>query len=176
MRNIFAIILFVFVAACSAINGSGETRPTLPPFMPGPPQGGPPEFQEGWKDGCETGIGAHGNDVYRSSFKFKQNPSLVMNPIYYKAWKDGENYCRTYIFAYSFRNLDVSCTLDGIVDDCGGPEENNLPFFGQSVNNTGYNFLGGGTGDFGSAMGGAGGDAPGMSGNEDAISGVMGGW
>lgn len=169
MRNFVFIALFIFVSACAAITGSGETRPGMPPFMPGAPKGGPPEFQEGWLDGCETGISAHGSSYYRSTFKFKQNPTLVTNPIYYKAWKDGENYCRTYIFAYSFRNLEVSCTLDGIVDDCGGPETNSLPFFGMSPNQAGYGFMGSGDNFMG------GGDNF-MGGSEDAVDGVMGGW
>jgi hypothetical protein len=169
VRKFILLILVCLVASCAMINGSGKTRPGMPPFMPGPPKGGPPEFQEGWQDGCETGIAAHGSSYYRSTFKFTQNPSLVMNPIYYKAWKDGENYCRTYIFAYSFRNMEVSCTLDGLVDDCGGPETNSVPGFGQSTNATGYGFMGSGD----NFMGGSDNF---MGGNDDGVSGVMGNW
>ena len=172
MRAFFLAFLLL-LAACGS-GSSGAIRPTLPPFMPAPPKGGPPEFQEGWQDGCETGIGAHGNDMYRSTFKFRQNPSLVMNPVYYKAWKDAENYCRTYIFSYSFRNLDVWCSFDGLSDDCGDTTTNSVPFLGGSTEKLGYGF--GGGGDVGAVMGGNNSDAPGMGGGEDGITGVMGAW
>lgn len=172
MRLIVIIMLVALTTACS-MGSSGSARPTLPPFMPGPPKGGPPEFQEGWLDGCESGVASHGADIYRSTFKFKQNPSLIMNPIYYKAWKDAQNFCLTYIFTYSFRNMEVGCFVDGLTNDCGDTTTNNVPGFGQSTNSAGYAIFGGGGVD--SLMGG-GDNAPGMGGNEDGISGVMGNW
>lgn len=114
-------------------------RPLMPPLMPDPPKGGPPEFQEGWKDGCETGLAQHGSSPYRTSFSFYQNPNLVMNPIYYKAWKDSENYCRTYIFEYAFRSFDVFCTVDGLSNDCEpGPSAT------EGMSSTGIPMPGGG--------------------------------
>ena len=48
MRIIFTILL-LFCASCSSF--------LQPPFLPDAPEGGPPEFQEGWKDAenyCRT--------------------------------------------------------------------------------------------------------------------------
>ncbi len=170
-RKWLLMCVFSVLVSCG-LGSTGGVRPTLPPFMPGPPEGGPAEFREGWLDGCETGIAAHGNDFYRTTFAFRQNPSLVTNPVYYKAWKDSENFCRTYIFAYSFRNMEAWCSLDGLGDDCVDPTTNSVPFYGASTESRGYSFLGGGGVD--SLMGG--GDNVFMGSNEDGISGVMGGW
>ena len=142
MYKFIAITILIFTSACSL--GGNEIRPLYPTFLPPPPEGGPQEFQQGWRDGCDTGLAQHGTDVYRSAFGFKQDPSLVLNPVYYKAWKDAENFCRTYIFEYSVRSLDVWCTLDGLTDDCGDTSQKaGVPFLGGSTDKLGYNFLGG---------------------------------
>jgi hypothetical protein len=65
--------------------------------------------------------------------------------------------------------MDVSCTLDGVVDDCGGPETNSVPFLGGSPESTGNAFLGKGD-DF------MGGSDNFMGGNEDGVTGVLGNW
>lgn len=143
MKN-FVLISFLFLSACGIGSGS-EVRPLYPPWLPPPPEGGPQEFQEGWRDGCDTGLAAHGTDIYRSAFGFTQNPSLTLNPVYYQAWKDAENFCRTYIFEYSVRNLDVHCSVDGLSDDCGDTSiKSSVPFLGGSSDTIGYNFIGGG--------------------------------
>lgn len=141
MRNLFCIVLFLLITAC----GGNELRPLYPPFLPPPPEGGPQEFQQGWRDGCDTGLAAHGTDIYRTAFGFKQDPSLVLNPVYYQAWKDAENYCRTYVFEYSVRSLDVNCSVDGLTQDCGDTSvKSSVPFLGGSSDKIGYNFLGNG--------------------------------
>lgn len=138
----FAIIIMLSLSACGL--GGGEVRPLYPPWLPPPPEGGPQEFQEGWRDGCDTGLAAHGTDIYRTAFGFTQNPSLVLNPAYYQAWKDAENFCRTYIFEYSVRSFDIHCSLDGLDDYCGDTsQKSGVPFLGGSSDKVGYNFLGG---------------------------------
>ncbi|NDF12557.1 MAG: hypothetical protein EB060_07090 [Proteobacteria bacterium] len=57
---------------------------------------GPPEFQQGWRDGCDTGIGAYGDSWYKMYHTFKQDANLVKNPSYYRAWKDAYTHCRWY--------------------------------------------------------------------------------
>lgn len=139
-RNLM-IAMLLFTSACAGT----DIRPLYPAFLPPPPEGGPQEFQQGWRDGCDTGLAQHGTDVYRTAFGFKQDPSQVLNPAYYKAWKDAENFCRTYIFEYSVRSLDVWCTVDGLSDDCGDTsQKSGVPFLGGSSDAIGYNFLGGG--------------------------------
>lgn len=139
--KVFLLIFVLMLSACSL--GGSEIRPLYPPFLPPPPEGGPQEFQEGWRDGCDTGLAAHGTDIYRTAFGFTQNPSLVLNPVYYQAWKDAENFCRTYIFEYSVRSLDVYCSVDGLTDDCGDTSiKSSVPFLGGSSDAVGYGFLG----------------------------------
>ena len=173
MRKFLLILLFSVVAACS-VGGNNIIRPLDPPFMPTPPPNTPQEYRQGWLDGCETGFAAHGYDVYRVAYKFKQDPSLVMNPVYYKAWKDAENYCRTYIFEYSFRSMVPWCSLDGITDDCSdNTGYNSVPFLGASTESLGYDWIG--KGGVGSTLGGGDKSLDNFFGdNEDAVGNFMG--
>ncbi len=57
-----------------------------------PPEG-PPEYQQGWKDGCETGIAANTTDFYKFFNKIKMDPELIKNPVYRRVWTDAYNYC-----------------------------------------------------------------------------------
>ena len=141
--KIFAITFTLALSACGL--GGNDIRPLYPPFLPPPPEGGPQEFQTGWRDGCDTGLAAHGTDVYRTAFQFTQDPSLTLNPIYYQAWKDAENFCRTYIFEYSVRSFEVHCSVDGLSEDCGDTSvKSSVPFLGGSSDKLGYSFFGGG--------------------------------
>ena len=165
------LFLAFFLTACNL--GGSDIRPLNPPFMPAPPEGGPQEFQHGWRDGCETGMAQHGTDIYRSSYKFKQDPNQVLNPIYYKAWKDAENYCRSYIYEYTLRSTAMYCSVDGLVNDCAGSDNSPGFFMGGSGDAIGRGVFGGGGGGVSSVMGNAGG-APGL-GDVDEGS-FMGSW
>ncbi len=57
---------------------------------------GPPEFQQGFKDGCETGYGAWGNIFAHTFYGWKQDPILAQNPAYQQIWIDAYSYCRIY--------------------------------------------------------------------------------
>ena len=59
---------------------------------------GPPEYMEGWKDGCESGLSAMTNDYYKTFYTFQQNNDLIGNELYYKAWKDTYHFCRHYAY------------------------------------------------------------------------------
>lgn len=64
----------------------------------GPP--GPPKFQQGWKDGCETAISANTNSLLKFSYTFKQDGYLAQDPVYYAGWKTAWEYCMKYTFNY----------------------------------------------------------------------------
>ncbi len=65
------------------------------------PKGGSPEFEQGWKDGCNSGIAAYGGSHYRNlGYKFKQDWRMINNKDYYQAWQDSYLYCRWYIWNY----------------------------------------------------------------------------
>ena len=166
------MILLLVITSCSL--GGAQIRPLNPPFFPQPPANAPQEFKEGFLDGCETGFAAHGSDVYRTTYGFKQNPSLALNPVYYQAWKDSENYCRTYIFEYAHLSTRVWCTLDGLTNDCGDTSYNGVPFMGNSTDNLGYNFIGGSNGI--PSMLGGGGDGEAFVGNTTDMDSFFGNW
>lgn len=56
---------------------------------------GPPEYQLGWQDGCDTGFSAEDEGyLYRAMYGFKKRPEMMENETYNKAWNEGFNYCR----------------------------------------------------------------------------------
>ncbi len=69
----------------------------------GPP--GPPNFKQGWKDGCETGISATANQYQKMFYKFKQDSALAQDPTYYTGWKTAFDYCQRYMFQYLKREF-----------------------------------------------------------------------
>lgn len=68
-----------------------------PIFYPKYPTDGPPLYQMGFKDGCDTGMTVYGNDVVRLTNKGNVNPELMRNKIYLNAWRVGNKYCQKYL-------------------------------------------------------------------------------
>ena len=94
--------------ACGAVallmlSGCKMYKPELS-FLGGKPAGlrmdqpppGPPEYQQGWKDGCESGYKGYGEYYAKVWLNFKQDPYLTTNPVYYQAWKDAYGYCASF--------------------------------------------------------------------------------
>lgn len=97
MRTLLIAGLVLTLAACKA------TPPWASWMEEGPPPGREytPLYVEGWKDGCHTGISAGANQWYKMHYKFKQDPILAQDPIYYKGWKDAFDYCARYQYQRS---------------------------------------------------------------------------
>ena len=76
-----------------------------PPFLEDTPDG-PPKFQQGWKDGCETGLAMTGNSVYKNFYKFKQDPYGAQDIVYYKGWKDAMWFCSRRVEMWLMRRVD----------------------------------------------------------------------
>lgn len=55
---------------------------------------GPPEYQLGWQDGCDTGMSAEGSWYYKTMFGFKKRTELAANDQYKQGWNEGFTYCR----------------------------------------------------------------------------------
>lgn len=55
---------------------------------------GPPEYQLGWEDGCDTGISAYGAYYYQLMYGFKKRPEMSTNDQYKQGWNEGFTYCR----------------------------------------------------------------------------------
>ncbi len=55
---------------------------------------GPPEYQLGWEDGCDTGMSAEGAYYYKLMYGFKKRAELAANDQYKQGWNEGFTYCR----------------------------------------------------------------------------------
>lgn len=86
MRTYLFITLLI-ITACD---------PTKPVSLNITPPAGPPEYQQGFRDGCESGIAAYTSPFYKVFHRAVQDPYLAQNPVYYQIWKDAYAYCRTY--------------------------------------------------------------------------------
>jgi len=86
------VVLLLTLAACSGL------RP-MTWLLKHVPEDAPPDYAQGWNEGCESGMGAMGNEYYKAMYPFKQDQSMITNLNYYKAWKNAFNYCRHYTYA-----------------------------------------------------------------------------
>ena len=84
MRKTFivAILGFALLSGC---------RPTSLWFVT--PEG-PAEYQRGGQDGCDSGLSAQGNYLYRAIYGFKKRPEMAENELYKSGWNEGFQYCR----------------------------------------------------------------------------------
>ncbi len=57
------------------------------------PPPGPPEYQKGFTDGCESGYSGYANNFNKLFYTWKQDPELTTNNVYYQMWKDAYAYC-----------------------------------------------------------------------------------
>ena len=55
---------------------------------------GPPEYQLGWEDGCDSGLSAEGDWYYKVMYGFKKRPEMAANDQYKQGWNEGFTYCR----------------------------------------------------------------------------------
>lgn len=61
----------------------------------------PPDYKQGWNDGCDSGLAAYGGSTYTwTGYKFKQDYTQLDNQEYYGAWQQGWLYCRWYVWNY----------------------------------------------------------------------------
>ncbi|MBL0319489.1 MAG: hypothetical protein IPP74_09430 [Alphaproteobacteria bacterium] len=89
---------FIIALGCIALSACiADVRPMARIFTH-MPENAPIEYQLGWKQGCESGISAMGNDFFKTFYHYTQSAELVHNEVYYKAWKDSFTYCRNYTY------------------------------------------------------------------------------
>lgn len=84
MRFATAVCLLLLVAGC---------RPSTL-FLIDPSGSGPPEYQLGWEDGCDSGLSAEGDWSYKIMYGFKKRPEMATNDQYKQGWNEGFTYCR----------------------------------------------------------------------------------
>ncbi len=59
-----------------------------------PPQG-PPKYQKGWMDGCESGLSST-NELVQPQFRthvYRLDRTLAQDAMYYRVWQDAYDYC-----------------------------------------------------------------------------------
>jgi hypothetical protein len=91
LRFIVLAMMLIMLDGCAWM-----TKPMSLDMTPPP---GPPEYQQGFLDGCETAIGAYANPFYKTFHTAKQDAELAQNKVYYQIWKDAYAYCAVYIMA-----------------------------------------------------------------------------
>jgi len=94
-----AILLCLVTILTSCTGRDGGFDPTKPYSLDLTPPEGPYEYEEGWSDGCESGISVYHNNFmkFMGTHEFRQNPKLRKNKMYYRAWKDSFLYCSLYM-------------------------------------------------------------------------------
>ena len=94
---ILAISTVLMVTGCTGKGGSFDMR--KPVSLDLEPPEGPPEYRQGWTDGCESGMNVYSADFYKlmQVFEYKQDPQLKKNKIYAQVWKDAYLYCALYM-------------------------------------------------------------------------------
>ena len=94
LRILLLVILAVPLSACTSFHSDlGWGKPTELDMEPPP---GPPIYQQGFRDGCESGLSGYSSGGNKFFWKWKQDPQLSENKIYYQIWKDAYSYCALY--------------------------------------------------------------------------------
>lgn len=94
IRSVLLITLLFLTTACGHSVLGYDIRPT-PIGMHDAPENAPPNYKQGWADGCESGYSAFGNSFYKTVYRLKKDRSLVNDRIYLRAWTDAFDYCRS---------------------------------------------------------------------------------
>lgn len=90
-----SLVCLLLLTSCSKFHIEfGGAHPSSLPMKSPPP--GPPIYQQGWLDGCESGFSGYANNFDKFWHKFKQDPELAQNSVYYRIWKDAYAYCANY--------------------------------------------------------------------------------
>lgn len=90
-------LLMLALQGCTGKDGTFDAR--KPYSLDLTPPEGPFEYEQGWSDGCESGMGAYSNSFYKAMrvFELQQDPNLRSNKMYYQAWKDAFLYCAYFL-------------------------------------------------------------------------------
>ncbi|MCB2081338.1 MAG: hypothetical protein H6908_02840 [Hyphomicrobiales bacterium] len=90
------LVIILAVPACTGKGGTLDLRKPVSLNLEPPP--GPPEYRQGWSDGCESGLNSYVGTFYKliRAFDLKMDPKLRNNKMYYNIWKDAFLYCAGY--------------------------------------------------------------------------------
>ena len=96
MRYMILITLIITLGLTTACTGKDGTFDIRKPYsLDLTPPEGPPEYEQGWSDGCESGMSAYSSSFYKllNAFELRLDPDLRKNKMYYQVWKDAFLYC-----------------------------------------------------------------------------------
>lgn len=93
MQNIFIILILVLTGCSGKFLGRDWRTPYTLSIDKAPP--GPPIFQKGWVDGCESGYNSYTTSAtaWTGSSTWKQDVTLLNDKMYMQAWNDAFFYC-----------------------------------------------------------------------------------
>ncbi|MCE3232038.1 MAG: hypothetical protein K0R98_295 [Rickettsiaceae bacterium] len=91
MKKYLIVLLIILQGCTQQYNKFGWAKPNEI-NLEDPPEG-PPEYQQGFKDGCASGYSGYANSFNKMFFTWKQDPTLTTNNVYYQMWKDAYAYC-----------------------------------------------------------------------------------
>lgn len=112
-HSICLILITVLVAACT--NPGRVMKAEMP-------KNSPPDYQLGWQDGCESGLGSsYTNSWYKTFHSYKKDIRRLTNQMYVVGWDDGNRYCRHY--GGQWVNWGYFDTADGSLRDKNVPEQ-----------------------------------------------------
>lgn len=96
---------FIFLSLLLALPACWNpiTNPK-PPLLKTEMDVGPPEYRQGYNDGCQTGLSAYGTTYMKSVYAMKKTARYANDRMYNQAWKDAWNYC--YMFMFMIRSDD----------------------------------------------------------------------
>ncbi len=103
VARISSIALCIIAAFCVTSLGGCRTflKPLEPVAKPVPisfplqPPEGPAVYQQGWNDGCRSGLSST-NELVRPEFRFYKynvDEELQFNKMYWRVWQDAYDYC-----------------------------------------------------------------------------------
>lgn len=94
-KYIVVTAMLLGLPACTSMHMDPAIGKPASLSMTPPP--GPPEYQQGWADGCETGIAGYGNSFTKMFYTAKKDATYVYNPVYNQVWRDAYAYCRVFM-------------------------------------------------------------------------------
>ncbi len=103
VRSLAMMMLIGMLTACSS--GHAQFNWAKPANLNMVPPKGPPEYEQGWKDGCQSGWKAYATQFNKVWGSYKQDPILAQNPVYYQVWKDAYSYCSVYALSIGEHGL-----------------------------------------------------------------------
>lgn len=97
MRIYILLFSLTVVTAC--------TNPRPNPLFLETDVPGTPEYNQGWKHGCESGLSTYGTAIQKMTNRFYQDYRMLDNPDYNAAWHESFDYCRHYNYKWQSQDF-----------------------------------------------------------------------